>query len=739
MLRITKGVIVLLSLSGLLFQWNSINSKLEDSPQNQLTNNLLLNSTIAVSQLLAHVDLSNKIPKNKESDLRPKVICPPDLSGLQCGESLPVPFSTIESFLENGGSYEEFCEGDFSVSSSEFGDPDQLNYCSEVFSLVRRRYTLTDACGYSKSCIQRFIYELDSEAPEADCSVIEDFYVGCDDYDIEDQVQEWLQETKTALLAASTDNCGVRTFGHNYLDNAQAELGCDPAGSLMVTMYIYDACGQRVSCNGSIKPRPPKPNLGQPHDKTGFICGASLPAPATTIEEYVAIGGNVEEHCGKGLTITHSDIGDLESMDFCSERPIIVRRRYTVTDGCGNSRSSIQRFEFARDTEAPTIDCGEMNDFTIDCDKSLLEGEIQEWITSMQNKIMKSATDNCGGITIDHNYTAGLVADMDCASSSKMTINFTVSDACGNSSNCEAAILSNLPSIPRPDVICVSDIEAVKCGASIPEPASTPEEFAAAGGEIIDYCDGQINITVEDIGSIDNIDICSSTSNIMRRRYIINDECGNERRCIQRIIFEQDIDAPNVDCDLTNDLIINCDADINEEDIQSWLELVTENLRVASNDNCSSTVDISNDYEANTAQTLDCDSNKELVVTYLISDDCGNANSCSALILREEVDLGGLVLGNKIGKANAIKLFQNRPNPFEESTAISFELTEAREVRLAIYDMSGKLLFEQSKEHSEGVNTINITRDMLKNISGVVFYSLESQGFKEVKTMIILE
>jgi len=28
---------------------------------------------------------------------------------------------------------------------------------------------------------------------------------------------------------------------------------------------------------------------------------------------------------------------------------------------------------------------------------------------------------------------------------------------------------------------------------------------------------------------------------------------------------------------------------------------------------------------------------------------------------------------------------------------------------------------------------------MLNNISGVVFYALETRGFKEVKTMIILE
>lgn len=740
MLPTTKGVILLLSLSGLLFPLNNIITQLDDAPKNQEKDYSFLETPHVLSNTFAATDLSDKHSSSQDLGLRPKLNCPYDESGFKCGEALPIPYSTIKDFLEKGGSYSEFCEGDFSLSSTELGDPKNLDYCSDILNISRRRYTLTDACGYSKSCIQRFVFDLDSTPPETDCSVISDVFVGCEDFDMEDQVQEWIEETESALLAASTDNCVAITADHDYLSNAKEELSCDEAGGIIVTYHVYDACGQRVSCQASILPRPPKPNVGQPHDKSGFICGASLPEPATTIEEYIALGGNIEEHCGRGLTLSYTDIGDLASMDFCSDRPIIVRRRYTVTDGCGSTRSSIQRFEFARDTEAPSVDCGEMSDFTVDCDKSLLDGEIQDWISSMQNKIMKSATDNCSAMTIEHNYTAGAAADMDCAGSDKMIISFSVSDACGNTSNCEAFIISNLPSEPvqRPDVICVSDIDAVKCDEDLPFAVNTLNEFAAAGGEIINYCEGKISISSEDIGSANSVDICSNTGNIMRRRYIIEDECGNERRCIQRIFFEQDVEAPSVDCDLTNDLIINCDAQVDDEDIHTWLDLVTDELDIASSDNCSG-ISITNDYIANAVSSLDCADNNNLVVTYIISDECGNASSCSVSILKEETGSDGLVLGNKTSKLNSILLHQNAPNPFEESTMISFELKEAAEVRLTVYDMSGKLLWEHSEEHNEGVNTINVTRDMLKNISGVVFYSLEAHGFKEVKTMIILE
>lgn len=737
MLRTTKGVILLLSLSGLLFQYANIATKLEDAPKpiDEKQQSTLLTTYLSINKLTVKSNFSSSA-QTEEAELRPTLTCPLDISGLQCGEALPIPLSTIEEFLENGGHYEEFCEGDFRLSASEFDS--NLDYCSEVFSLVRRRYTLTDACGYSKSCIQRFIYDTDNAAPEVDCSVISDLFVGCEDFDMEEQIQVWIRETKTALLAASTDNCGVTTADHNYLGNAEADLGCESEAGIMITFHVSDACGQQTSCNASIVPAPPRPEIGQLHDEDGLACGTSLPEPITTIEDYIAIGGAITDYCGKGLTLTHQDIGDVASMDFCSERSIMIRRRYTVTDGCGNSRSTIQRFEFTRDTEAPQIDCGTMNDLTIDCDKSLLEGDIQEWISTMQNKIMNSATDNCSSISVEHNYTAGSAADMECSGGEELRVSFSVSDECGNISSCHAAITSSLPSVPRPEIICVDDVADIACGGELPAAASTTEEFAAAGGEIIDYCDGEITIRSEEIGSVDDVDVCSNTSNLMRRRYIINDNCGNERRCIQRLIFRQDVDAPTVDCDLTNDLIINCDAEVEEEDIADWLRSVTDDLDAASSDDCSD-VSIQNDYLEDAAQNLNCDDNKELIVTFLISDECGNTTSCSASIMKEDTGQSGLVLGNRIASIKTIKLLQNSPNPFEESTAIRFDLKKAGKVRLTVYDMSGKLLFENTKEHNEGLNTINVSRDMLNNTTGVVFYSIEAGGFKEVKTMIVLE
>lgn len=742
MLRITKGVVVLLSLGGLVCQFANVHSELNVSPKEQHksydNNSNSKDAYLGFTKVFELPVLLDKISEPASSVLRPKLGCPHDISGLDCGESLPLPFSTLEEFISNGGYHEEFCEGSFSISFADLGDPKDLNYCSEVHSLIRRRYTLTDECGYSKSCLQRFVYKTDNTPPKVDCSVLTDVFVGCDDHDIQDQVKEWIASSKEDLLAASSDNCGSKNVSHDYLEDNTDQLNCDDTNGIMVTFHVNDACSQRTACTAKIYPRPQRPDLGQPHDKAGFTCGSSLPEAATSIEEYLAIGGSVEEHCGKGLSISHQDVGDVASMDFCSDKPLVIRRRYTISDGCGNTRSTIQRFEFARDIDPPSIDCGDMNDFVVDCDKALLEGEIQEWISSMQNKIMKSASDNCGGMTVAHDYKDNSAADMDCAGGGQMTVSFRVSDACGNTSQCVTAIVSNSPAVQRPEIVCVDDVVDIGCGSSLPPFAVTLDEFEAAGGEIIQFCDGEISIRSEDVGSESDIDVCSATKNILRRRYIINDECGNEKRCLQRIVYEQDTEAPTVECDLTNDLIINCDTDVTAEDLDIWLDQVRSDLEAAGSDNCSE-LDISNDLKLEEVNALSCDGKKELSVTFVISDKCGNATSCSVSVLKEETGSSGLVLGNRQELTSRSTLYQNKPNPFGERTTIKFELEKSGKVRFTIYDLSGKLLFDQSKEHSEGINTINITREMLNNISGVVFYSLETNGFKEVKTMIILE
>ncbi len=92
--------------------------------------------------------------------------------------------------------------------------------------------------------------------------------------------------------------------------------------------------------------------------------------------------------------------------------------------------------------------------------------------------------------------------------------------------------------------------------------------------------------------------------------------------------------------------------------------------------------------------------------------------------------------GDDLEVANTYALFQNEPNPFRGSTTISFNLPEAANASLKVYDVTGKVLYATSADYAKGVNNVRI--DGL-NVSGVLYYQLDSDDFTATKKMIVIE
>ncbi|WP_235296354.1 T9SS type A sorting domain-containing protein [Portibacter marinus] len=81
-------------------------------------------------------------------------------------------------------------------------------------------------------------------------------------------------------------------------------------------------------------------------------------------------------------------------------------------------------------------------------------------------------------------------------------------------------------------------------------------------------------------------------------------------------------------------------------------------------------------------------------------------------------------------------LYQNEPNPFKQLTNISFNLPEAGNASLRVYDVTGKTLYSQSGTYAKGLNTIQV-----KNLgsTGVMYYQIESGEYTATKKMIVIE
>ena len=92
---------------------------------------------------------------------------------------------------------------------------------------------------------------------------------------------------------------------------------------------------------------------------------------------------------------------------------------------------------------------------------------------------------------------------------------------------------------------------------------------------------------------------------------------------------------------------------------------------------------------------------------------------------------------------NKLSLSQNYPNPFNPITKIHYNLTDAVKVKIDIYDIRGrkvKSLLNQFQEPGFKSIQWNASNDLGEKVSsGMYFYRIETQDFKQTKKMILLK
>ncbi len=107
----------------------------------------------------------------------------------------------------------------------------------------------------------------------------------------------------------------------------------------------------------------------------------------------------------------------------------------------------------------------------------------------------------------------------------------------------------------------------------------------------------------------------------------------------------------------------------------------------------------------------------------------------SAEAYNADLDVMDVTLGT--GEV-AYTLHQNEPNPFNNTTVISFELPESADATMTVYDVTGKVVKLITGTYAAGLNTVTLTKDEL-GATGVLYYTLESGDFTATKKMIIIE
>jgi len=83
-------------------------------------------------------------------------------------------------------------------------------------------------------------------------------------------------------------------------------------------------------------------------------------------------------------------------------------------------------------------------------------------------------------------------------------------------------------------------------------------------------------------------------------------------------------------------------------------------------------------------------------------------------------------------------IYQNYPNPFNPSTKIKFDLPQQSQVRIRVYDILGREVATVVNQPMQA-GSYSVTFDASNYSSGIYFYVIDADKFRDVKKMILLK
>jgi subtilisin-like proprotein convertase family protein len=123
-----------------------------------------------------------------------------------------------------------------------------------------------------------------------------------------------------------------------------------------------------------------------------------------------------------------------------------------------------------------------------------------------------------------------------------------------------------------------------------------------------------------------------------------------------------------------------------------------------------------------------------LTITDTVSGGTGLL-SAWCLVISYQCPVGGI---QTVEIPNYYALTQNYPNPFNPATVISFALPKTEDVRLVVYDISGREVATLVNELKQaGIYDVHFDASNLA--SGVYLYRIETTAFTQTKKMLFIK
>ena len=459
------------------------------------------------------------------------------------------------------------------------------NTCPEV---ITRTYSVTDDCS-NQILVTQTITVDDTIAPVLAAAPA-------------DVTVECIGDVPAMVNLGYTDNCDA---AGTVTGSDSAIAGGNCGGTITRTWTITDSCGnvdtvtQTITVDDTIAPV----MAAAPADVT-VECIGDVPA-------MVDLG--YTDNCDAAGTVTGSDTAIAGGN--CGGT---ITRTWTYTDSCGNVDTVTQTIT-VDDNTAPVVSSCSLDNSVLEClDSTSNETTANNWNANNIAIIEACATDNCDtDLTIisDYNYDN---LNTVCGPCGTLSVNYTITDDCGNESYLNA--LLSFDDITIPDLSnCNVDNLALECDGANNE--TVANQWNLDNITALEACAQDLNITVSSNYNWNDFNVLCGLSGNLPVTYTVTDDCDNSAFLNVTITFT-DTTAPIFNEQLPQDTTVECDN-------------VPTAITLTADDSCDNNINVSFS-EVITNQNDDCANNYTITRTWTVTDCAGNSTQHIQIITVED-------------------------------------------------------------------------------------------------------
>jgi len=295
-------------------------------------------------------------------------------------------------------------------------------------SIYEISYTVTDDCGATDNCSQRFT--LNIPPPKISCPA--------------DQTVNCVDDIVAGVSGPATDCALGFTVASSAPVLISGTAECDGA-VYGITFTVTDECNATGTCVQSFTLNVGAPTITCPADQTVSCLADIAPGVATTTTE-----------CGQMASVATAGPSLLTGTAGCDAATYEIV--YTVTDDCGTTASCSQTFTL--DVPLPTIVCPA--DATVSCLSDISAG------------VATTSTSCAAGSTVATTGPTLATGTAECDMSTYEIV-YTVTDDCGATASCTQTFTLD---VAAPTIVCPVDM-TVSCLADVI--AGTPTATVSCG------------------------------------------------------------------------------------------------------------------------------------------------------------------------------------------------------------------------------------------------------------------